>query len=96
MVSISIDWMDLVVSVHDTLFCCIWNSGIIPSLAGVSHVAIQFPAYEKIKSFMAKKGNVKCLLLCWFVLQDCSVFYNYQLVLIVWNSNFQITQLLIS
>lgn len=66
MVSISIDWMDLVVSVHDTLFCCIWNSGIIPSLAGVSHVAIQFPAYEKIKSFMAKKGNVKCLLLCWY------------------------------
>ncbi|RDX91907.1 Nicotinamide adenine dinucleotide transporter 2, mitochondrial [Mucuna pruriens] len=32
-------------------------SGIIPSLAGVSHVAIQFPAYEKIKSYIAEKEN---------------------------------------
>lgn len=32
-------------------------SGILPSLVGVSHVAIQFPAYEKIKCYIAKKDN---------------------------------------
>lgn len=32
-------------------------SGLLPSLAGVTHVAIQFPVYEKAKLYVAKKDN---------------------------------------
>lgn len=41
--------------VNEWSFCL--YSGILPSLVGVSHVAIQFPAYENMKQYMAKKGN---------------------------------------
>jgi solute carrier family 25 folate transporter 32 len=35
-------------------------SGLLPSLVGVAHVAIQLPVYEKVKLYFAKRGNNIC------------------------------------
>ena len=33
------------------------DSGLLPSLVGIAHVAIQLPVYGKVKLYFARRGN---------------------------------------
>ena len=47
----------MLVLCHD--LCRAVCSGLLPSLIGVAHVAIQFPLYEAIKNYMAGGDSEK-------------------------------------
>jgi len=50
--------LDAILTIYRTEGVGAFYRGLVPSLMGVTHVAVQFPLYEKLKSWFAKRDGI--------------------------------------